>query len=99
MEREREDDEATDEIVDPDDDALTSEDRKEEAMRPLVEAGEGESEGFEEAERELIEHASHGDKSPDPTDLAGEPEAERSDAEYAEADEIESTEVRDESDQ
>jgi hypothetical protein len=33
-----------------------------EAERPLAEAGEGEAEGFEEAERELIEHASHGDQ-------------------------------------
>jgi len=33
-----------------------------EAQRPLVEAGEGEAEGFEQAERELIEHASHGDQ-------------------------------------
>lgn len=33
-----------------------------EAMRPLREAGEGESEGFELAEEELIEHASHGDQ-------------------------------------
>jgi hypothetical protein len=35
---------------------------RDEAHRPLIEAGEGESEGFEEAERELIEHASHGDQ-------------------------------------
>lgn len=33
-----------------------------EAERPLVEAGQGESEGFELAERELIDHASHGDQ-------------------------------------
>ncbi|MGZ4184899.1 MAG: hypothetical protein ACXVFQ_11040 [Solirubrobacteraceae bacterium] len=33
-----------------------------EAQRPLQEAGQGESEGFELAERELIEHASHGDQ-------------------------------------
>jgi hypothetical protein len=33
-----------------------------EAQRPLQEAGQGESEGFEQAERELIEHASHGDQ-------------------------------------
>ena len=33
-----------------------------EAQRPLVEAGQGESEGFEQAEQELIEHASHGDE-------------------------------------
>lgn len=32
------------------------------AQVPLAEAGEGEAEGFEEAERELIEHASHGDE-------------------------------------
>ena len=33
-----------------------------EAERPLAEAGEGEAEGFEQAEDELIEHASHGDQ-------------------------------------
>ncbi len=33
-----------------------------EAWRAVREAGGGESEGFEEAERELIEHASHGDE-------------------------------------
>lgn len=33
-----------------------------EAQRPLEEAGQGESEGFELAERELIDHASHGDQ-------------------------------------
>ncbi len=33
-----------------------------EAQRPLEEAGQGESEGFEQAEQELIEHASHGDQ-------------------------------------
>jgi hypothetical protein len=32
------------------------------AQRPLVEAGEGEAEGFELAEELLIEHASHGDE-------------------------------------
>ncbi len=32
-----------------------------EAQRPLSEAGQGESEGFELAEAELEEHASHGD--------------------------------------
>lgn len=31
------------------------------ALAPLREAGQGEAEGFEEAERELVEHASHGD--------------------------------------
>ena len=33
-----------------------------EAERPLAEAGQGDSEGFEQAEQELIEHASHGDQ-------------------------------------
>lgn len=33
-----------------------------EARRPLVEAGQGEAEGFEQAEQELVEHASHGDQ-------------------------------------
>lgn len=38
------------------------EQRRREANRPLEEAGEGESEGFELAEQQLIEHASHGDE-------------------------------------
>lgn len=33
-----------------------------EEERPLVEAGQGEAEGFEQAEEELVEHASHGDQ-------------------------------------
>ena len=65
--------------------------RREEEQRPLREAGQGEAEGFEEAERELIEHASHGDSGPDPTELAGMPE-EDSGAEYGEADHEESSE-------
>jgi hypothetical protein len=32
-----------------------------EAQRPLREAGQGEAEGFEIAEQDLIEHATHGD--------------------------------------
>lgn len=32
------------------------------AMAPVYEAGGGESEGFEMAEDELVEHASHGDE-------------------------------------
>ena len=31
------------------------------SVRPLREAGEGEAEGFEDAEQALMEHASHGD--------------------------------------
>lgn len=32
------------------------------ALAPLIEAGEGSAEGFELAEAELIEHATHGDE-------------------------------------
>jgi hypothetical protein len=67
------------------------EERRRQERAPLEEAGEGEAEGFEQAEEELIEHASHGDQGPDPSHLAGEPE-ERSDAEYGEADHEESSE-------
>lgn len=38
------------------------EERRREARRAVDEAGGGESEGFELAEQELIEHASHGDE-------------------------------------
>ena len=59
-----------------------------EAYRPLQEAGEGESEGFEEAEAELIERAEnpHG---PSPIkDAEGWDEEEAAlDSEYGEADE------------
>lgn len=65
--------------------------RRAEEQRPLREAGQGEAEGFEEAEKELIEHASHGDSGPDPSNLAGRPE-ERSGAEYGEADHEETSE-------
>ncbi len=36
--------------------------RRREARRAIDEAGGGESEGFELAEQDLIEHASHGDQ-------------------------------------
>ncbi len=67
------------------------EERREHEQAPLREAGQGEAEGFEEAEAELIEHASHGDSGPDPSHMAGEPE-ERVDAEYGEADHERSSE-------
>jgi hypothetical protein len=62
-----------------------------EAERPVKEGGGGEAEGFEETERELEEHASHGEPAPDPTHLAGEPEDDRAEAEYGEPDRVEST--------
>ncbi len=38
------------------------EERRRESRRAVEEAGGGESEGFELAEQELIEHSSHGDQ-------------------------------------
>jgi hypothetical protein len=49
--------------MDEDDDRIDElELRRREARRAVEEAGGGESEGFELAEQELIEHASHGDE-------------------------------------
>ncbi len=55
------------------------------AQRPLVEAGEGEAEGFELAEGQLIENAEHGDLRRFPDRDAPPPE-EQTDAEYGEPD-------------
>jgi hypothetical protein len=55
------------------------------AERPLVEGGEGEAEGFELAEEELIDNAEHGDEKRFPNRDAGSPE-EPNDAEYGEPD-------------
>jgi len=55
------------------------------AQRPLVEGGEGESEGFELAEEELIDRASHGDQKHFP-DGDAPPAEEPSEATYGEAD-------------
>jgi hypothetical protein len=68
---------------------------RDEATRPLDEAGQGESEGFEQAERELVEHASHGDQHAarrviqDAPDEVDDPRA----AEDAEVDALRSTEL------
>ena len=58
------------------------------AARPLAEAGEGESEGFELAEEQLERNASHEDPGGNPLGDAFTPESEsdRSAAEYGEAD-------------
>jgi len=58
------------------------------AQRPVIEAGGGEAEGFEEAEEALIEHASHGDQQSAHAVIhdAGRPEEEGATAEDAEAD-------------
>lgn len=55
------------------------------ARQPLAEAGEGEAEGFELAERELEESASHGDSRGFPREDIPHPE-EPTDVAYGEAD-------------
>ena len=74
----------------PADPLLDPEERHRKEREAVEEAGGGESEGFELAEQELIEHASHGDghapaKITQDAFRAGEEEA--SGAEYGEADE------------
>ncbi|HEV3377660.1 MAG TPA: hypothetical protein VG126_10330 [Thermoleophilaceae bacterium] len=66
-----------------------------EADRPLEEAGEGEAEGFEVAERDLADTASHGDSrySPEADEFTPEEESDRADAVYGEPDEVDPTEV------
>ena len=66
-----------------------------ESERPLEEAGEGESEGFELAEHDLIEEASHGDeaRSPEVDAFAPELESDEADAVYGEADEEEQADL------
>lgn len=55
------------------------------AERPLMESGEGESEGFEQSEAALVDIASHGDQHRFP-DGVSETDESATDAEYGEAD-------------
>jgi hypothetical protein len=55
------------------------------AERPLVEAGQGEAEGFELAEQQLIDNAAHGNQKRFPNRDAGAPE-EPTDAAFGEPD-------------
>jgi hypothetical protein len=55
------------------------------AEEPLIEAGEGESEGFELAEKDLEDIAEHGDEHRFPDGMA-QPEEPQDPAEYGEAD-------------
>jgi hypothetical protein len=70
--------------VDPDDPI-------DEALRPVYEAGGGEAEGFELAERDLVRNASHddGEGFPELDAFSPERESDLASAEYAEADEEE----------
>ncbi len=65
------------------------------AMDPVYQAGGGEQDGWEAAEADLIENATHGDGGADPLRDAISPEVEsdRSTAVYGEADELDSTET------
>jgi hypothetical protein len=69
-------------------DEFELEERRREERRAVEEAGGGESEGFELAEEELIEHTSHGDGHAPVRimrDAAAETDAD--DQDYGEADE------------
>jgi hypothetical protein len=67
------------------------------AQRPLIEGGEGESEGFEQTLEVLIEHASHGDQQSAHAILhdEGRPEEWGATGEDAEADYERSSELDD----
>lgn len=64
------------------------------AQRPLIESGEGVAEGFELAEEDLIEHASHGDQqSARPAYHLRDDREDEADEESAEADGFRSSET------
>jgi hypothetical protein len=65
------------------------------AMEPVYQAGGGEQEGWEQAEADLIENATHGEGHGDPLHDAFSPEAEtdRTTLVYGETDQLPSTEV------
>ncbi len=72
-------------------------DHPDEAMRPVEEHGGGVAEGFEQAERDLIDNASHGDGlgNPEADAIDNEHvEAERASVAHGEPDEVDVTEVR-----
>ena len=64
-----------------------------EAARPVEEGGGGEAEGFETAERELVEQASHGEDRWTPEADAFESEDRAGAQTYGEPDEVDPTEV------
>lgn len=72
----------------PSDPLVDLNERRRKEREAVDEAGGGQSEGFELAEQELIEHSSHGDEHAPAKitrDAAG--ESEQDDAAYGEADE------------
>ncbi|MEA2224094.1 MAG: hypothetical protein QOH83_2470 [Solirubrobacteraceae bacterium] len=75
----------------PDVGGVDPEERIDEALRPVYEAGGGEAEGFELAERDLVRNASHddGEGFPELDAFSSELESDFATAEYGEADEEE----------
>jgi hypothetical protein len=71
-------------------------DSRDPALEPVYEAGGGEQDGWEAAERDLVDNATHADGHGNPLRDALTPEIEtdRSTAVYAESDRTASTEVR-----
>lgn len=67
-----------------------------EEKRPLAESGEGESEGFEGAEKLLEERATHQDDRGKPFRDRPDPEPDHQRTSYGEGDRIDSTETEDE---
>ena len=65
-----------------------------EEKRPLAESGEGESEGFEGAEKLLEERATHQDDRGKPFRDHPDPEPDHQRTSYGEGDRIDSTETR-----
>lgn len=72
----------------PDVGGVDPEEKVDEAMRPVYEAGGGEAEGFELAERDLVRNASHddGEAFPELDGFTPEIESDLSPVEYGEAD-------------
>jgi hypothetical protein len=70
-------------------------DAEDPATDPVYQAGGGEQDGWEQAERDLIENATHGDghANPERDALSPELESDRSTAVYGESDSLPSTEV------
>lgn len=77
---------------------ITGEEEFDPAQLPVTEAGGGVAEGFEESERALIEHASHGDQQSAHTILRdqGPPEEESIGREDSEPDHERSSELGEE---
>jgi hypothetical protein len=77
---------------------VTGEEELDPAQLPVTEAGGGVAEGFEESERALINHASHGDQQAAHTILhdQGPPEEEGAAREDSESDHERSSELGDE---